>query len=78
MNLNMKYKYFFLLFFLFSCSSGSTQNKKSSFIPYSAKGFAMIYKEIDYDNKSVLDCAHTVLDRPVWQGASGNDNNIFT
>ena len=47
----MKYKIIFLLFFLISCSSGTLQNEKSSFKPYSSKGFVLIYDENDYKNK---------------------------
>ena len=49
----MKYKIFFILFFLYSCSSGTLQNEKSSFIPYSSKGFVLIYNESDYKNKTI-------------------------
>ena len=45
----MKYRIVFLLIFLVSCSSGTLQNKKSTFIPYSSKGFVLIYNENDYE-----------------------------
>ena len=51
----MKYKIFFLLLFLTSCSSETLQNKKSTFTPYSSKGFALIYDESDYKNKTISD-----------------------
>ena len=41
----MKYKIIFFLIFLTSCSGGTVQNKKSTFTPYSSKGFALIYNE---------------------------------
>ena len=49
----MKFKTFFILFFLFSCSSGTLENRKSSFSPYTSKGFALVYNEIDYKNKII-------------------------
>ena len=49
----MKYKIAFLLFFLSSCSSGTLQNEKSTFTPYSSKGFVLIYNENDYKNKTI-------------------------
>jgi len=49
----MKYKIFLLLIFLFSCSSEPIQNKKSNFVPYSSKGFALIFNEYDYKNKVI-------------------------
>jgi len=49
----MKYKIIFFLIFLTSCSGGTVQNKKSTFTPYSSKGFALIYNENDYKNKTI-------------------------
>ena len=49
----MKYKIAFLLLFLISCSSGTLQNEKSTFIPYSSKGFILIYNENDYKNRII-------------------------
>ena len=49
----MKYKIFFILFFLYSCSSGTLQSEKSTFIPYSSRGFVLIYNESDYKNKTI-------------------------
>ncbi len=49
----MKYKIIFFLIFLVSCSAGTSQNKKSTFIPYSSKGFVLIYDENDYENKTI-------------------------
>ena len=49
----MKYKIAFLLLFLTSCSAETLQNKKSTFTPYSSKGFALIYDESDYKNKKI-------------------------
>ena len=49
----MKYKIIFLLTFLTSCSSGTLQNEKSNFTPYSSKGFVLIYNEGDYKNKII-------------------------
>ena len=51
----MKYKIIFLLLFLTSCISnqqGSIKSKKI-FIPYSSKGFALVYQEDDFKNKIV-------------------------
>ena len=49
----MKYKIFLFLILLYSCSSESIQNKKSNFVPYSSKGFALIFNEDDYRNKVI-------------------------
>jgi len=51
----MKSKIIFLLFFLISCTSSgqnATKNTKS-FVPYSSKGFALIYTEKDFNNKII-------------------------
>ncbi len=47
----MKFKFIFLLFFVYSCSSTYTKidNRK----PYNTKGFAYIYNEQDYLNKII-------------------------
>ena len=48
----MKFKYFILIFFIFSCSPQSkTLNTKK---PYSAKGFAYVYNDYDFQNKIIL------------------------
>ena len=47
----MKFKYFIIFSFLFSCA-GSNFTKKS-IIPYNAKGFALIFNENDYQDKIV-------------------------
>ncbi len=49
----MKYKIIFLLLFLTSCTSGTIQSGKSNFIPYSSKGFVLIYDEDYYNNKVI-------------------------
>ena len=50
----MKFKIFILFFLLSSCVSNGVSNKKSNFIPYSSKGFALIYNEReDYKQKIV-------------------------
>jgi len=49
----MKFKIIFIILFLYSCSAGSLQQNKSTFIPYTSKGFALIYEEKDYTNKIV-------------------------
>ena len=49
----MKYRIVFFLIFLTSCSSGTLQSQKSTFIPYSSKGFVLIYNENDYENKII-------------------------
>ena len=50
----MKFKYIIILFILISCVGGNTQTKKSlSYIPFSSKGFAMLYDENDYKNKTI-------------------------
>ena len=36
-----------------SCSAGSLQQNKSTFIPYTSKGFALVYDEKDYVKKIV-------------------------
>jgi len=49
----MKYKIIFLLIFFTSCSVEKFNNQNSNFIPYSSKGFALIYDENDYKNKTI-------------------------
>ena len=49
----MKFKIIFIILFLHSCSAGSLQQNKSTFIPYTSTGFALIYEEKDYTNKIV-------------------------
>ena len=49
----MKFKLFFLIFFLTSCTSSNINNKKNTFIPYTSKGFALIYNDDDYNNKLI-------------------------
>ena len=47
----MKFKFFFIFIFILSCSSNlTTINKKKTF---TSKGFALIYNEVDYDNKII-------------------------
>ena len=36
-----------------SCSAGSLQQNKSTFIPYTSKGFALVYDEKDYVKKII-------------------------
>ena len=45
----MKFKLIIILFFIASCAQNYStfENKKN----YSSKGFAYIYKDIDYENK---------------------------
>ena len=48
----MKFKLLILIFFIFSCSPQlKTLNQKK---PYSAKGFAYVYNDNDFQNKIVL------------------------
>ena len=48
----MKFKFFIFIFFIFSCSPQSkTLNSKK---PYSAKGFAYVYNDYDFQNKVIL------------------------
>jgi hypothetical protein len=49
----MKFKIIFIILFLYSCSAGSLQRDKSTFIPYTSKGFALVYDEKDYVKKIV-------------------------
>ncbi len=49
----MKFRIIFFLIFLVSCTTGTYQGKKSNFIPYSSKGFVLIYNENDYKNKII-------------------------
>ena len=47
----MKFKFFFIFIFITSCSSNlTTINQKKTF---TSKGFALIYNELDYDNKVI-------------------------
>ena len=48
----MKFKLFIIIFFIFSCTPQlKTLNQKK---PYSAKGFAYVYNDYDYQNKIIL------------------------
>ena len=48
----MKFKFFILIFFVFSCSPHlKTLNQKK---PYSATGFAYVYNNYDVKNKIIL------------------------
>ena len=48
----MKYKLLIFIFFIFSCSPQlKTLNQKK---PYSAKGFAFVYNDYDFQNKIIL------------------------
>ena len=50
----MKFKYIIILFILTSCIGGNTQTNKSlSYVPYSSKGFAMLYDDNDYKKKII-------------------------
>ena len=49
----MKFKIIFIILFLHSCSVGSLQQNKSTFVPYTSKGFAIIYDERDYIKKII-------------------------
>ena len=51
MILRMKFKIFFIFFFLISCTINST--KLINKAPYNAKGFALIYNEEDFNNKII-------------------------
>ena len=58
----MKYKYFLIFLFLFSCASGNNNNYKKPNL--SSKGFAYIYTEEDYLNKIIkkkIDESHLVV-----------------
>ena len=70
----MQYKIIFLLLFLTSCIShqeSSIKSNKKIFVPYSSKGFALIYHENDFKNKVIskkldnekLQIAHRNLSR---------------
>ncbi len=48
----MKFNFFFFLLLLTSCAS-TGQNNTGSFVPYSSKGFALIYEKNDFDNKVI-------------------------
>ena len=47
----MKFKFVFILFFLFSCAPNNSSKIYNK--PYSAKGFAYIYKNDDYEKKII-------------------------
>tara|TARA_A100001015_G_scaffold314077_1_gene422762 strand:- start:938 stop:1675 length:738 start_codon:yes stop_codon:yes gene_type:complete len=48
----MKFKFFILIFFIYSCSPQLKTFKQN--IPYSAIGFAYVYNENDFKNKIIL------------------------
>ena len=47
----MKFKFIFLVIFIFSCTSNYT--KLDNRAPYNSKGFALVYNELDYENKII-------------------------
>ena len=47
----MKFKIFFIFFFLISCTTNSTKLVNKA--PFNAKGFALIYNEEDFNNKII-------------------------
>ena len=49
----MKFKNLIIILFLFSCAPGNINKDNSNYIPYTTKGFVMIYDEIDYDKKKI-------------------------
>ena len=51
MILKMKFKIFFIFFFLISCTTNSTKLVNKA--PFNAKGFALIYNEEDFNNKII-------------------------
>jgi len=65
----MKFRIILLIFILSSCATNSYKNKDLNFIPYSSKGFAIIYTENDFKNKiitrkfdsNVLEVGHNKL-----------------
>ena len=80
----MKYRFIILILFLNSCASSYSGSLKSNqFIPYSSKGFALIYQDSDYDNKVIskkldnnnLELAHRKLDRNKIVVLTNPENN---
>ncbi len=67
----MKFKIIFFIFLLHSCSPSITQKKSLKYIPYTSKGFALIYNGDDYAKKIVsrklnndtMEVAHNKLRR---------------
>ena len=49
----MKFKTFFLILFLFSCTNNNYKGQVSDFKPYSSKGFVLIFSENDYKDKII-------------------------
>ena len=49
----MKFKNLIIILFLFSCAPGSINKENPNYIPYTAKGFVMIFDEIDYKEKKI-------------------------
>ncbi len=47
----MKYNFIFIIFFLLSCSNTSSYNKSN--VPYTSRGFALIYNENDFEKKII-------------------------
>ena len=61
----MKYNFIFIIFFLLSCSNTSSYNKSN--VPYTSRGFALIYNENDLAEKLISDLNETTMsnDLPV-------------
>ena len=49
----MKFKNLIIILFLFSCAPGSINKENPNYIPYTAKGFVMIFDEIDYKKNKI-------------------------
>ena len=50
----MKFKNLIIILFLFSCATGSVNKENPNYIPYTTKGFVMIFDEMDYKKKKYL------------------------
>ena len=47
----MKFKFIFIIIFLSNCTINTTKLENRT--PFNSKGFALIFKDVDYDNKIV-------------------------
>ena len=49
----MKFRFLLIIFFITSCTSNSISQKSKNFLPYSAKGFALIYTDNNADKNII-------------------------
>ena len=69
----MKFNLILIAFLLISCSNGSLNNTKNS-LPYTSKGFALIYNQTDFEEKLIssklnpqnIEIGHNILKKNTY------------